>query len=70
MNGMFYNAYSFNQDIGRWDVSHVEDMNRMFNGASNFNQNINSWNISNVKDKLFMFDGSPLEVNLPYWYSR
>jgi surface protein len=37
MNGMFANAYKFNQPIGNWDVSNVDDMSGMFYEAAVFN---------------------------------
>lgn len=43
MRSMFSNAYSFNQNIGNWNVSNVRNMYEMFSGACNFNQNISRW---------------------------
>jgi len=37
MNHMFGGAKSFNQPIGNWDVSKVEDISFMFCGADEFN---------------------------------
>jgi len=33
MNGMFYECTSFNQSLGAWNVSQVNDMNRMSSGC-------------------------------------
>ena len=51
---------SFNQDIGRWDVSKVPSMKDMFNEASSFNQDLSAWDIQNVQDFESMFYGANL----------
>ena len=40
---MFSVAIKFNQNIGAWNTSQVQDMWRMFYNAMSFNQNIGSW---------------------------
>ena len=55
MTGLFRGLIHFNQDIGSWDVSHVEEMYGMFRGASSFNQDIIGWDVSNVKNMGSMF---------------
>ena len=38
----------FNQNIGSWNVSKVNNMEFMFSMNGEFNQNISNWNVSNV----------------------
>jgi len=49
-------ASSFNQPIGKWDVSNVIKMDMMFYSASAFNQDLSGWNVGNVDDITIMFD--------------
>lgn len=48
MSGMFFDAESFNVDIGDWNVKNVTNMSRLFRGAFAFNQDIGDWNVSKV----------------------
>jgi len=43
MEGMFFNASSFNRPVNDWTVSNVKDMNSLFEGASSFDQQV-CWN--------------------------
>lgn len=40
---MFCDAFSFNQDIGNWNVGKVLNMHMMFLKARDFNQDISRW---------------------------
>jgi surface protein len=62
MSDLFYNAYTFNQDISSWDVSNVTDMYRMFTNTTAFNnygsEDIRYWNTSIVTNMNSMFSGT------------
>ena len=42
---MFKQAYNFNSDISKWDISGVNDIRRMFEDARSFNQDLSGWHI-------------------------
>lgn len=58
MNGLFWGATNFNQDLGAWTVDKVTDMKNMFNMAKNFNQDLSSWSVDNVTTMEAMFRGA------------
>jgi surface protein len=52
---MFEGCTKFNQPIGNWNTSGVDNMSGMFTGATIFNQDIGNWNTSNVTNMNNMF---------------
>jgi surface protein len=47
MRDMFYNC-NFNQPIGSWDVSNVENMENILTSCGSFDQDLSNWDVSNV----------------------
>ena len=56
MQGLFYAASAFNQDISAWNTASVTNMARMFNYAAAFNQDISAWNTTSVTHMSYMFN--------------
>ncbi|MBR4984578.1 MAG: DUF285 domain-containing protein [Proteobacteria bacterium] len=58
MDKLFEKANAFNQDIGNWDTSMVNQMYMTFGNATAFNQDIGNWDTSNVRNMENMFAGA------------
>ena len=58
MYSAFEEALAFNQDIGGWDTSKVEDMFATFGDAAAFDQPIGAWDTSKVTDMGYAFNGA------------
>ena len=56
MSFAFYKATSFDGDISRWDVSHVQDLSLAFAHAEAFNRNLSGWDVSKVTNMFGMFN--------------
>ena len=55
---MLKNNTLFNQPIGNWDTSNVENMYSVFSENLSFNQDIGSWNVNKVTNMRWMFKGA------------
>ena len=65
---MFQDAYAFNQNIGGWNISNVENIGGMFHQATSFDQDISSWNTSKVTDMSWTFKGAEsFDQNIGNW---
>lgn len=71
-NNAFVNAYAFNQDIGKWNVSATKNsdaMNSMLANTMALSQDLSKWCVTNVTVKPLDFnEGSALtNEQLPVW---
>lgn len=68
MSYMFSKTYTFNGNIGSWDVSNVTNMEGVFYEARVFNQDISNWNVGNVTNMRDIFKQSgAFNQNLGTW---
>ena len=64
---MFYDASSFNQDIGGWSVGAVLDMYGMFYEAEAFDQDLSDWRVDKVTNMNYMFyEAEAFDQNLAW----
>jgi surface protein len=52
------NTKRYGYPMGKWEVSHVEDMSALFEDMGIFNEYIGSWDVSNVTNMRYMFEGA------------
>jgi surface protein len=58
MGSMFFQATTFNEDIGSWDMSDVTNTAFMFLQAAAFNQDIGNWDVDSLITANMMFKGA------------
>lgn len=66
MNNMFRST-AFNQDIGAWDVSAVENFSAMFAFTTPFNQDIGGWDVSSATNMNSMFRSTSFNQDIGGW---
>lgn len=65
---MFYNATSFNSEIGRWSVSKVTNFSHMFANAVSFDVDLSHWYVTDSHDFSYMFhNATEFDSNVSSW---
>ena len=71
---MFGDCIQFNNDLGDWDVSKVEEMKYMFDCCHNFEgKGLEKWNPKNLKNTYYMFRETKVSdelLNKLTWYNK
>jgi surface protein len=67
MSYMFYDANSFNGNIGSWDTSGASDMSGMFMDADAFNQDLSRWCVEQIPSEPSGFDDGATSWTDPNW---
>ena len=76
MGAMFRGASSFNQGLGNWNTSNVDNMGLMFDQAAVFNQDLTYWCVSRIPAEpasaalnipFFSSGSSLIDSNKPIW---
>ena len=67
MSHMFDGAGMFDQPVGTWNTSAVQDMSYMFHQAAVFKQQVGAWDTSAVTSMKYMFAGARFNQPLGAW---
>jgi hypothetical protein len=65
--GLFYEQFSFREDIAAWDVSHGTDFGRMFLHAWAFSSDLSAWDVGNAQSMFGMFAYSSFNADISGW---
>jgi len=69
VNGIFYDAVSFDGDVDGWDTSNLTCLIDSFRGTTSFNKSLSTWDVGNVLFFIDCFKDAKLftGLGLPGW---